>query len=621
MDKIRHSQIKITDHQKDINFQGNQTPGETPDKLAELSTKLEPIVNNMGQELSLQNYASEFEVIQPNLSGFKILDKLGNGGMGIVFRAYDENLDQIVAIKMMHIKLNADNHALKRFVTEARLLARLRHEHIIQIYSADLHDGYPYFVMEYHSKGALSKHRASFAQPEKAAMLMAQVAKAIDFAHRQNVLHRDLKPANILLDSNSRAIVSDFGLARMTSIAFELPIQADTTVPYETGMTTAGSTLGTPAYMAPEQYYGGSLTAKVDIWAMGVILFELLSGNRPFQGIFRDVLAKEITSGLKDEPHRLEPSIPLKLSRIISKCLTNDPEKRYPTAGELANDLNQAYARRSRRAFLVASGLLLAGGGVAAGNQIKKQSDLDQRNKEYRDACAELRVDLQQNKSVDLLNKEHLPRAYFNVLGNPFTQLKNMKPDCFSQIVRDTLMIDCLDKIPADHFTLICRLNLIHLQKQTQSRFAIYFSHELVQVNDDNIHLMYAVVITVLPDQSRQACLALFGIRDDVLMAQHATELPNSINLDGEALRVELESSDSEIKCLINGKSLLHASKAQLIQAASRTLFPLPPDGRQIPLATLNTHSKPMMPSHDLPLGIFAHRISFEISELKLTTK
>lgn len=286
-----------------------------------------------------------FEVRQPKLSGYKIITELGHGEMSVVYQAYYENINRMVAIKMFQLKLSADQHLAVRYLRQARVLACLRHENIINIFMADMHDGNPYHVLEYHEKGGLSKHMKEFAVPRRAAELISQVASAMDYAHKRGVIHRNLKPANILLNAKSQAIVSNFRLAIMTNGTMSETQDLTSTLTQPAAPTSLASTQGTPAYMAPEQFSESTLTPKVDIWSMGVILYELLAGQKPFQGIHREELAQEISAGLQDEPHRLAPAIPVKLSRIISKCLMHDPEKRYSTAGELADDLKQVCRR------------------------------------------------------------------------------------------------------------------------------------------------------------------------------------------------------------------------------------------------------------------------------------
>lgn len=594
------------------------TPQGTPDKALN-TTKVQQDPGERDSSVNdAQASSSFFELNQHRLAGFRILSELGHGGMGVVHKAYDENLDQIVAIKMMKQRCTTDKLSLERFRQEARLLARLRHNHIIRIYTADLLEGYPYFVMEYHAKGALSKCMKDFAQPEVAARIVVQVASAIDYAHRQGVLHRDLKPANILLDSNARAVVSDFGLAKLTSVTNEPVDQTGPTRIRPEINTAVGSTPGTPTYMAPEQFYHGALTGKTDIWALGVLLFELISGKRPFQGLTWEDLAQQINQGLQDEPHRLEPAIPFKISTIIRKCLMNDPAKRYDTAGELADKLEQAYSPQSRRAFLIVAGILLAGGGVVMGNQLKKQADLDQRNATNLGACKELRAELQKNKVVELLGQDKLPRAYSWAMGSPFTQLQNVSEKGFSQIVNDTMLLDLLDFIPSETFSLNAHVKLVNIQSDLASRFVFYFSRELVRLQDRDVHIMYGIMFNIKPDQTGRVSLQLFGLTNDTLASQQVPYLSSPVLVNDEPMQLKIKNSGNGIICMINNKCLIDMPKTEIIKHVSKASFDVP--GKPpLRLEEIKTTRSLLLPLNEAPAGILAYRISFEIDNITLS--
>lgn len=579
--------------------------------------------NDYFDNLILNKQADEctdFVLNQPRFTGYKIISELGRGGMGVVYRAFDENLDQVVAIKMVHQRYSSDAKSKERFRREAQLLARLRHEHIVRIYTADLYEGYPYFVMEYHGKGSLSKHLKEFSQPEKAAQLVAQIASAIDYAHRQGVLHRDLKPANILLDSDSQAVVSDFGLAKLSSEMTELVADIEKTKSFHESFTVTGSTLGTPAYMAPEQYYLGKMTTKIDIWALGVILYELVSGNRPFKALLRENLAKEVVAGLRDDPHKLEPSIPLKLSKVIRRCMANDPDKRYSTAGELARELESLSAGKTRRAFMIAAGILLAGGGVATGYQFKKQADLDEKNKSFLNTCDQLRKEIAKNKTIDLLSQEHLPRAYTWPVGSQTAVLKNVKQSCFSQIVKDTMMIDLINYLINGSFKIMLKMNLFHLQTNTVSRYGIFLSREMAVVEEREVHFAYAVMIDIGSDGKRHASLQVFGLTNDVMSSYHAVYITSAVEIGNDAIDMILTVSDAEVSCSINNAKVIQANKEVIIQAATAAIFNLSPSDRSFKLGEINTKRKLLLPLHEAPLGLYVHRLSFEIESMSLST-
>jgi serine/threonine-protein kinase len=281
----------------------------------------------------------------PAIPGCAILGELGEGGMGKVYRAWQEDLNREVAVKVMRGGPNLTEDVTRRFALEARLLARLRHDHIVPVYEAKLHLGQPYFVMELVPGGSLAGALDRYlGKPTAAAQLMEQVARAVQHAHDHGVLHRDLKPANILLDVQGRAQVSDFGLAKLLKAEPEDAPESEQRIGWvdESAYQTAtGAVLGTPLYMAPEQFTGkaAAVTPRTDVWALGVILYELLTGQRPFRTDRSRPLAQVIAEDTPTPPRSLRPDVPLPLQAIVLRCLEKDPAGRYPTAAALADDL------------------------------------------------------------------------------------------------------------------------------------------------------------------------------------------------------------------------------------------------------------------------------------------
>jgi eukaryotic-like serine/threonine-protein kinase len=254
---------------------------------------------------------------------FELLEEVGRGGMGVVFRARDAVLGRVVALKMVRAGALATPDDLRRFQREARLVAGLDHPNIVPVYQTGTADGLGFIALRLVDGGSLAARRDEFRAPRRAAGLVATVARAVDYAHRHGVLHRDVKPGNILLDTGGVPYVTDFGLARPAG-------SADTTSP--------GA--GTPAYMAPEQVIG-DVTTAADTYALGAVLYDLLTGRPPFHGAtpfgtVLDVLGREPV-----RPRRLAPGLPRDLEAVCLKCLEKEPARRYPSAAELADDLDR----------------------------------------------------------------------------------------------------------------------------------------------------------------------------------------------------------------------------------------------------------------------------------------
>ena len=272
--------------------------------------------------------------------GYEILQELGRGGMGVVFKARQLRLKRLVAIKMILAGELAGAAALARFRAEAEASARLSHPNIVQVHEAGEYLGRPYLTLEYVEGGNLAEHLAKHElPPRRAAGLIAQLARAVDFAHRKGIVHRDLKPANVLLAPNPDGggwvpKIADFGLAK----------QLDDMAALATGLRTqSGAILGTPSYMAPEQASGKSkgVGPAADVWALGAILYECLTGRPPFSGESTLDTLIQVASGEPELPRRLRPACPPELEAVCLKCLRKEPKDRYESAGALADDLQR----------------------------------------------------------------------------------------------------------------------------------------------------------------------------------------------------------------------------------------------------------------------------------------
>src|SRR5262245_17713450 len=266
----------------------------------------------------------------PQVPGYEVEAMLGSGGVGVVYRARQRALDRPVAIKMLLAGPFASSQELGRFRRETAALACLRHPNIVQVYDAGDVEGRPYFAMELVEGGSLAQKLAGTPQPARpAAALVSALAGAVEVAHQSGIVHRDLKPANILLTADGTPKVSDFGLARRLD--------------GEDGLTRTGAALGTPSYMAPEQAESraNALGPAIDVYALGAILYELLTGRPPFRA---ETAAETLRQVMDQEPvptSRLSANVPRRLETICLKCLRKEPGLRYGGASGLAEDLDR----------------------------------------------------------------------------------------------------------------------------------------------------------------------------------------------------------------------------------------------------------------------------------------
>ena len=263
---------------------------------------------------------------------YKILGELGRGAMGVVYKAEDPNLDRIVALKTIILDKDAEGAAdyRKRFMLEAKAAGKLTHPNIVTVHDFGEVDGMAYLAMELLEGTDLRKRvQQGPIPPLEAVEIASQVAEGLAFAHQRGVVHRDIKPANIMLLERGPAKIMDFGLARMRIADHK---------------TSTGIVLGTPRYMSPEQITGNPVDQRSDIFSLGIVLWEMLTGRRLFSGTEMVQVSHSITYDEHEPPTRVNPDLPAMLDFVVARALKKDPAVRYQEAGELAADLHTCLA-------------------------------------------------------------------------------------------------------------------------------------------------------------------------------------------------------------------------------------------------------------------------------------
>jgi serine/threonine-protein kinase len=263
-----------------------------------------------------------------SLGGFRILRKLGQGGMAVVYKAHEESLNRVVALKVIAQHLAEQPQFIERFRREAQAAAQLSHPNIVQIYAIGEDQGVHYFSMEYVKGRSLADlvEQEGFLTSGRALPIIAQAAEALAVAHDAGIVHRDIKPANIMIDEAGRVRVADFGIAQMATA---------------TRMTQSGMLVGTPEYISPEQCRGEKLDGRSDIYALGVTLYQMLSGRTPFDADTPAALVLQIVEGRRPELGALNPTVPASVQRLVEKMMSTDRSQRFQSAEDLIHAIRQ----------------------------------------------------------------------------------------------------------------------------------------------------------------------------------------------------------------------------------------------------------------------------------------
>ncbi len=267
-------------------------------------------------------------MIGTRLGPYELVEEIGKGGMATVYRAYQPGMDRFVAVKVIHRSVAADVSSLERFQREARLVTRLEHPHVLPIYDYNALHNPPFIIMRYLESGTLKDVMEEIRLPlSEVAYMMRQVASALDYAHRQGVVHRDIKPSNIMVDQDGNAFLTDFGVARLMGKS-------------DQSLTVTGFTVGTPGYMSPEQGVGAdNIDHRTDIYALGVMLFEMVTGTMPFNADTPMAVIMQHINNPVPDVRQFNAELPLEVNLVITKAMAKHPDDRYETAMDFADAL------------------------------------------------------------------------------------------------------------------------------------------------------------------------------------------------------------------------------------------------------------------------------------------
>jgi hypothetical protein len=542
---------------------------------------------------------------------YHLLEQVAAGGMGVVYKALDPVLDRVVALKTIRAGVLARPEEVERFYLEARAAAQLHHAHIISILEIGQHAGEHYFTMGYVSGGTLAlKQEQYHADPRAAAALMVKISRAVHFAHEQGILHRDLKPSNILLDEMGEPLVSDFGLAKF------LDSQVD--------MTQTGQQLGTPAYMAPEQTSAaaGRVTAAADIWALGVILYELLTGSRPFTGFGSD-LSHEICVSAPPRPCRLRSDLGKDLETIILKCLEKEPPHRYASAAALADDLERWLRRepiaarplrwpgrawrRVQRRPVAGLAVLVAGLAAITFAAFILLRDPERWRKDLQD-------DLANGQAATLIGPTGKPAGYRWLAGEASSQVRFGNDQPFYVQSLGAALLELLPDPRVDHYRF--RAEVKHERTNKGTEVGIYFGQNTQPTEKGLAHYLcrlsfndaedLAQVVPGLKGNHAQLTLMQLGDPFPVglgTLGRVPTYYPHHRGRSAPWRQLAVEVSPERIRAFWEGKCIDEPGLAELNRDGERwlkTQLKLMPN-----LAALKDVRPQFAPRQ--PLGLFVH--------------
>ena len=266
-------------------------------------------------------------MIPETLGPYRIERELGRGGMAVVYLAYHQRLERYVALKVLHEHLQHDADLVERFLFEARAASRLEHRNIVAVYDAGQADGRDYIAMAYVEGESLADVLKRVDGPLPIDFIISvidQVSKALDYAHRRGIVHRDIKPSNILVRENGHVLLTDFGIAHAASMG---------------GLTKDGAVWGTPQYMSPEQAAGLKVDGRSDVYSLGVVCFQMLTGEKPFRSDTAPTTPYAYQNRVLSDPREVNPALPATVAPVLRTSSATDPAQRFPTAGAFAQKL------------------------------------------------------------------------------------------------------------------------------------------------------------------------------------------------------------------------------------------------------------------------------------------
>ncbi|MDX1523913.1 MAG: protein kinase, partial [Anaerolineae bacterium] len=271
------------------------------------------------------------DLVGKTIGQYQIISEIGIGGMATVYKARQASVNRFVAIKVLPTQFARDPNFVKRFRHEAQAIAALEHVHILPLHDFGTEDGYTYMVMRYITGGTLADYMGRPMNYERVVKVIGDIARALDYAHQRGVIHRDVKPSNILIDEQGEPLLTDFGIAKVAKGS------------NATRITGTGLVLGTPEYIAPEQAENEEIDGRSDIYSLGVVMYELLTGRPPYQAHTPlAVVMMHVKDTLPPSPRSINPDIPEALESVVMKAMAKDPKERFQTAGEMADTLKQA---------------------------------------------------------------------------------------------------------------------------------------------------------------------------------------------------------------------------------------------------------------------------------------